>query len=139
LSIDNYTISIYLKIASVLFAATFSLVVLYLPKFLIIAAFIIKHSQLSIYQVNGDSKTELTGNDQHLNRAAKEMYDFTVKAHQGVLPVKKLAKFDFLSIWELKQITLLPTRRIFIISDVSNYESYTLLYIRLKYLFITVI
>ncbi|KAI8881275.1 hypothetical protein K501DRAFT_253457 [Backusella circina FSU 941] len=57
------------------------------------------------------------------------MYDFTVKAHQGVLPVKKLAKFDFLSIWELKQITLLPTRRVFIISDQDHRNAHQYNYV----------
>jgi hypothetical protein len=54
-----------------------------------------------------------------MNHVIKNMLDFTVQAHQGILPVKKWAKFDFLSIWELKHITLVPLRHTFFLSDVS--------------------
>lgn len=55
-------------------------------------------------------------NDNMVDLVAKNLFDFSMQAHEGILPVKKLAKFDFLSIWELKHIILVPVKRYFILS-----------------------
>ncbi|KAI7887263.1 periplasmic binding protein-like I [Mucor mucedo] len=126
LSTENYSISMFLKISSVLFAATFTLVVLYLPKFIIIARHIIKHNKkLSLYRMNTSSEVELTkhtystSSDEkvNLNLVARNLFDFTVEAHEGILPVKKLARYEFFSIWELKHIILVPLKRFFVLSN----------------------
>jgi hypothetical protein len=119
---------VYLKIASVLFAASFTLVVLFLPKFLLIARHIIKNNKsFSLYRRNTESQAELTkrsfsSSDDKLNLSlvAKNMFDFTVQAHEGILPVKKLARFEFFSIWELKHIVLVPMKQFFILASVSS-------------------
>lgn len=125
----NYSIAVFLKISSVLFAATFILIVLYLPKFLLIARHIIKHNKkLSLYRMNTSSEVELTkhtystSSDEkvNLNLVAKNLFDFTVEAHEGILPVKKLARYEFFSIWELKHIILVPLKGFFVLSTVSR-------------------
>lgn len=129
LSIDNYSVAMFLKTASVLFATTFTLVVLYLPKFLLIARHIIKHNKkLSLYRMNTSSEVELTkhtystSSDEkvNLNLVARNLFDFTVEAHEGILPVKKLARYEFFSIWELKHIILVPLKKFFVLSNVSR-------------------
>lgn len=128
LSTENYEIALYLKIASVLFAASFTLVVLFVPKFLLIFRHIIDNNKsFSLYRRNTESQANLTkhsfsslDDNLNLNLVAKNMFDFTVQAHEGILPVKKLARFEFFSIWELKHIVLVPLKRFFILSSVSS-------------------
>jgi hypothetical protein len=92
--------------------------------------------------MNTESQAQLTHNsysstlEENLNLklVAKNMFDFTVQAHEGMLPVKKLARFEFLSIWELKHVVLVPMKRFFILSSVSfkfnmDYEGFTNLYL----------
>lgn len=75
--------------------------------------------------MNTESQAQLTHNssslDENLNLrlVAKNMFDFTVQAHEGILPVKKLARFEFFSIWELKHVVLVPMKRFFVLSGVS--------------------
>lgn len=129
LSAENYTISVYLKISSVLFAATFTLIVLYLPKFVLIVQHIIRNNKsFSLYRMNTESQANLTNkgfdstSDENLNLklVAKNLYDFTVQAHEGILPVKKHARFGFFSIWELKHVVVVPSRQFFILTNVSS-------------------
>lgn len=127
---EYFQIAIYLKISSVLFASTFTLVVLFLPKFLLIIRHIVKSNKnLSLYRMNTESQAQLTqpvhsttmDDNLNLKLVAKNMFDFTVQAHEGILPVKKLARFEFFSIWGLKHIVLVPLKRFFILSDVSDF------------------
>ncbi|KAI8889827.1 periplasmic binding protein-like I [Backusella circina FSU 941] len=135
LSVQNFEIAIYLKIAGILFATTFTLIVLYLAKFIYVVNYIIKNNpKFSLYKVRSESEAELadyTGAiDENLdmNHVIKNMLDFTVQAHQGILPVKKWAKFDFLSIWELKNITLVPLRHTFFLSDKNDHRATQYIY-----------
>ncbi|GAN01001.1 hypothetical protein MAM1_0004c00430 [Mucor ambiguus] len=130
--VESFVTSIFLKISSVLFAATFTLIVLFLPKFLLIVRHIIKsNKKFSLYRMNTESHAELTKQSHsesldenlNLNLVAKNMLDFTVKAHEGILPVKKLARFEFFSIWELKHIVLVPMKRFFILSNKSGMDA----------------
>ena len=73
--------------------------------------------------MNTDSQAQLTHSasmEENLNLklVAKNMFDFSVQAHEGILPAKKLARFEFFSIWELKHVVLVPTKRFFILSNV---------------------
>lgn len=78
--------------------------------------------------MNADSEVELTKpsysssleDNLNLNMVAKNLFDFTVQAHEGVLPVKKMARFEFFSIWELKHIILVPMKQSFVLTDVRN-------------------
>ncbi|KAG2236589.1 hypothetical protein INT48_000143 [Thamnidium elegans] len=126
LSLDDYKVASYLKISSVLFAVTFSLLVLYFPKFIIIMRVILKETtKFSMYRMNADSEVELTKpsysssleENLNLNLVAKNLFDFTVQAHEGVLPVKKMARLEFFSIWELRHIILVPMKRFFVLTD----------------------
>lgn len=75
--------------------------------------------------MNSESQSHLTrpanaesySDNINTDLVAKNLFDFSMKAHEGILPVKMLAKFDFLSIWELKHIVLVPIKRYFILSD----------------------
>ncbi|KAG2232035.1 hypothetical protein INT48_000590 [Thamnidium elegans] len=129
LPLDNYIVSFYLKISSALFALTFSLAVLYFPKFFVIFRVILKETtKFSLYRMNADSEVELTKpsysssleDNLNLNMVAKNLFDFTVQAHEGVLPVKKMARFEFFSIWELKHIILVPMKQSFVLTDKSK-------------------
>ncbi|KAI9268604.1 7 transmembrane sweet-taste receptor of 3 GCPR-domain-containing protein [Helicostylum pulchrum] len=129
LPLDSYLVSFYLKISSALFAVSFSLAVLYFPKFFVIFRVILKETtKFSLYRMNADSEVELTKpsysssleDNLNLNMVAKNLFDFTVQAHEGVLPVKKMARFEFFSIWELKHIILLPMKQSFVLTDKSK-------------------
>lgn len=120
---DNFQVAIFLKIACILFGATFTLFVLFAPKFAYIVRHITKHNKkFSLYRMNSESQSHLNKpnvesfNDNMVDLVAKNLFDFSMQAHEGILPVKKLAKFDFLSIWELKHIILVPVKRYFILS-----------------------
>lgn len=65
------------------------------------------------YSTSSDEKV-------NLNLVAKNLFDFTVEAHEGILPVKKLARYEFFSIWELKHIILVPLKGFFVLSTVSR-------------------
>lgn len=85
-------------------------------------------TKLSMYRMNADSEVELTKpsysssleENLNLNLVAKNLFDFTVQAHEGVLPVKKMARLEFFSIWELRHIILVPMKRFFVLTDVSH-------------------
>ncbi|KAI8341547.1 periplasmic binding protein-like I [Blakeslea trispora] len=129
LPIENYVVRTYLKIGSILFAATFTILVLFLPKFILIVKHIIKsNKKISLYRMNTDSQAQLTkfssfgSTDEslNLNLVAKNVFDFTVQAHEGILPVKRMARYKFLSIWELKHIVLVPMKHFFVLSGKSG-------------------
>lgn len=125
---DYYDISLYLYVSSLMFGSTFTLITIFIPKFVIISRHILQNSKkFNIYRMNSDSQNQMSihstnSMDQNiqLNLVAKNMYDFTVQAHEGILPVKKMAKFDFLSIWTLKHVVLVPFKKYFILSEVST-------------------
>lgn len=125
---DYYDISLYLYVASLMFGSTFTLITIFIPKFVVISRHILQNSKkINIYRMNSDSQNQMSVHstnsmDQNiqLNLVAKNMYDFTVQAHEGILPVKKMAKFDFLSIWTLKHVVLVPFKKYFILSEVST-------------------
>ncbi|CEJ01886.1 hypothetical protein RMCBS344292_15907 [Rhizopus microsporus] len=118
---DYYDISLYLYVSSLMFGSTFTLITIFIPKFVIISRHILQNSKkINIYRMNSDSQNQMSVHstnsmDQNiqLNLVAKNMYDFTVQAHEGILPVKKMAKFDFLSIWTLKHVHegILPVKK----------------------------
>lgn len=78
------------------------------------------------------SRNELTGrpfefetpavdsDDSSNNAVAKNLLDSTTKAHEGILPVKKQARFQFMSIWQLKHVVVIPSRQTFMLMTVSN-------------------
>ncbi|CEG65851.1 hypothetical protein RMATCC62417_02548 [Rhizopus microsporus] len=125
---DYYDISLYLYVASLMFGSTFTLITIFIPKFVVISRHILQNSKkFNIYRMNSDSQNQMSihstnSMDQNiqLNLVAKNMYDFTVQAHEGILPVKKMAKFDFLSIWTLKHVVLVPFKKYFILSEKSG-------------------
>ncbi|KAG1278405.1 hypothetical protein G6F65_007863 [Rhizopus arrhizus] len=95
ISNDDYTISFNLFICSLLFDSE-------------------EQDHMSIHSSNSMDQNI------QLKLVAKNMYDFTTQAHEGILPVKKMAKLDFLSIWMLKRIILVPFKRYFILTDKSG-------------------
>ncbi|KAI8336060.1 periplasmic binding protein-like I [Choanephora cucurbitarum] len=138
LSLEDYAIRTYLKIGSILFAATFTILVLFLPKFVLIMRHIMKSNKnISLYRMNTDSQAQLTGFSSYnstdenfnLNYVAKNLFDFTVQAHEGILPVKKMARYKFLSIWELKHVVLVPLKQFFILSGKSGQKTHLYHYI----------
>ncbi|KAI9255533.1 periplasmic binding protein-like I [Sporodiniella umbellata] len=118
LSDGNYIITLCLNIAAILFGATFTLIVLFVPKLI----FICRHirdtsSRLSLFRMNSQSKMSLSPLGRPLDKMFEDIEDSTLKAHEGMLPVKKVAKLHFFSIWELKRILLVPLQKYFILSD----------------------
>ncbi|OBZ80155.1 hypothetical protein A0J61_11796, partial [Choanephora cucurbitarum] len=86
LSLEDYALRTYLKIGSILFAATFTILVLFLPKFVLIMRHIMKSNKnISLYRMNTDSQAQLTefssynSSDENfnLNYVAKNLFDFT--------------------------------------------------------------
>ncbi|RCI03986.1 hypothetical protein CU098_002568, partial [Rhizopus stolonifer] len=108
LSSDNYIISLCLNIAAILFGASFTLIVLFIPKFLYICRHIHQNSKrLNIYRMNSQSQSQMCVTPMgQIDQVVEEMQDCTLKAHEGMIPVKKVAKLNFFSIWELKRVLL---------------------------------
>lgn len=135
LPIESYQIALYLKLSAMLFAATVTLFVLFFPLLTVISRFIC-FRYLTRPSAAGDICNDSSdgspagqayksyyhpGNTQRFNEnlAAKNLLDFSVQAHEGVLPVKKVTKFNFMSIWELKHVLVIPSNRFFVLMDVS--------------------
>ncbi|CAO3594586.1 unnamed protein product [Absidia cylindrospora] len=149
LPVDLYQVAIYLKLAAILFSATFTFFVLFLTKLIFICKYMATQRWFRIWQIyphqhrkddmneNGDqigSCGELpmapgfqTQSDPNTNNAlvAKNLLDFTVKAHEGILPVKKRARFHFMSIWQLKHVVVIPSKQTFILmTTIGNKAEY---------------
>lgn len=133
--------AIYLKLTAILFSATFTFFVLFLTKLIFICKYMASQKWWNVFprrhlkQLHNDgmgSRNELTGkpfefetpavdSDDSSNKAvAKNLLDSTTKAHEGVLPVKKKARFQFMSIWQLKHVVVIPSRQTFMLMTVSN-------------------
>ncbi|RCH80212.1 hypothetical protein CU098_000875, partial [Rhizopus stolonifer] len=136
MSAQEYKVALWLFIGSLLFGTTFTLLTLFVPKFICIFRHVFRNNkQLNVYNIDSEEHDQISihssnSMDQNiqLKLVAKNMYDFTTEAHEGILPVKKMARLDILSIWTLKRITLVPFKRYFILSsktgqnaDVYNY------------------
>lgn len=134
LPIENFQIAIYLKLIAMLFAATVTFFVLFFPLLTVISRFIwlryfTRPIPGDIYNDSSDGSPAgqayrsyyHPGNTQRFNEnlAAKNLLDFSVQAHEGVLPVKKVTRFNFMSIWELKHVLVIPSNRFFVLMDVS--------------------
>jgi hypothetical protein len=140
LSIDEYQVAIYLKLAAILFSATFTFFVLFLSKLIFICKYISTqrwflfwkayprhHHKHDMDDDRMGSCSELTSayrfetqsdSNAHNALVAKNLLDFTVKAHEGVLPVKKRARFHFMSIWQLKHVVVIPSKQTFVLMTV---------------------
>lgn len=122
----DYVTTTYLQFAAILFGASFTLIALFVPKFTVISKHIHKkwRKLMNAEQVNSNTNPNI-----QLNMVTERTQDFTYEAHEGVLPVKKVTRFDLLSIWTLKRIVLVPFQKCFIISDVSLRLSYNISYL----------
>ncbi|KAG0182904.1 Metabotropic GABA-B receptor subtype 3A [Apophysomyces sp. BC1034] len=138
LSSDNYLVAVYLKIAAVLFSATFTLVVLFMPKFMELWKYMRLRHRLSLWRLhnNNESSGELTRSfrpppnaDPDASTQTKSILDISVEAHEGILPAKKLARFSFMSIWELKHVVVVPLKRYFILMNQSGHKAETYRYL----------
>ncbi|KAI8394060.1 periplasmic binding protein-like I [Radiomyces spectabilis] len=139
LPLNSYFVVIYLRVASILFAASFTLVVLFSPKFIFIMQYLWSNYCTKLwhdrYYHGNDSHGELTAvtcPDTALSHSSgpypshllmKNLLDFSVQAHEGVLPVKKVARFRFMSIWELQHIVLVPLKRFFVLMNQSSHKA----------------
>lgn len=137
MTIDNFLIGFYLKISSVLFAATFTLVVLFFPKLTVILQYIYSEHRMKLWRLgerfyrdrsnsrdefSNNAMTEETSEQMPENLAARNLLDFSVQAHEGMLPVKRVSRFNFMVIWELKHIVVVPLKRFFVLMNVSLYK-----------------
>ncbi|KAI9281054.1 periplasmic binding protein-like I [Sporodiniella umbellata] len=128
MSAEQYTIALWLFIGSILFGTTFTLLTLFIPKLMCICKYIFQSNHLhNLYSTDSDDHDQISihssnSMDQNiqLKLVAKNMYDFTAVSYEGILPVKKLAKIDLLSIWTLKRITLVPYKKYFILSSKTS-------------------
>ncbi|CAO3612652.1 unnamed protein product [Cunninghamella blakesleeana] len=136
LPVEQYTVSIYLKLAAILFSASFTLFALFLPKLILI----FKHMKTqqwfpfwkrypgnqhhhpmddrfaSCSELTSEYRFKTPDNSNATDALiAKNLLDYTVTAHEGVLPVKKRARFHFMSIWQLKQVIVIPSKQTFVL------------------------
>ncbi|KAL0073463.1 periplasmic binding protein-like I [Phycomyces blakesleeanus] len=142
---DNYLVAIYLKLAAILFASTFTLIVLFAPKLVEIVKHITESSSLNIWgkapkshkpnNNNNNNSTSrgdgnITTDEQYStasssefrinNLVAKNLLDFVMEAYEGVLPVKQELRFDLFSMWELKQLMVVPLKRYFVLVNQTD-------------------
>jgi hypothetical protein len=146
LSIDEYQVAIYLKLAAILFSATFTFFVLFLSKLIFIGKYMTTQRWFRFWHIYPQHRhhhkqhdpndldrmgscSELTSayrfetqsdSNAHNALVAKNLLDFTVKAHEGILPVKKRARFHFMSIWQLKHVVVIPSKQTFMLMTVSE-------------------
>ncbi|KAI8343904.1 periplasmic binding protein-like I [Chlamydoabsidia padenii] len=138
LSIDLYQVAIYLKLAAILFCATFTFFVLFLTKLIFIGKYMTsqnwwkKYSRRHHKQYDDDrmgSCSELIGapyqfeKPSDIDNANRTILDLTVKAHEGILPVKKKARFHYMSIWQLKHIVVIPSGRTFMLKTTIGHKA----------------
>ncbi|CAO3596140.1 unnamed protein product [Absidia cylindrospora] len=150
LSTDEYQIAIYLKLAAILFSATFTFFVLFLSKLIFIGKYMTTQRWFRFWHIyphqhrhhhkqhdtDGHDRigscSELTSayqfetqSDSHAHNAlvAKNLLDFTVKAHEGILPVKKRARFHFMSIWQLKHVVVIPSKQTFVLMTTMGHKA----------------
>lgn len=143
LPIQQYLISTYLKLSALLFGATFTLVVLFMPKFSVIMQYVYVQHRKHFWRMGdpryrersnsrdefsrtGMSFVDYSDSSQAVNEnlAARNLLDFSVQAHEGVLPVKKGSRFNYFSIWELHHVVVVPLKRFFILMNVSQLIEY---------------
>ncbi|ORY96447.1 periplasmic binding protein-like I [Syncephalastrum racemosum] len=138
MTIDNFLIGFYLKISSVLFAATFTLVVLFFPKLTVILQYIYSEHRMKLWRLgerfyrdrsnsrdefSNNAMTEENSEQMPENLAARNLLDFSVQAHEGMLPVKRVSRFNFMAIWELKHIVVVPLKRFFVLMNQSGQKA----------------
>lgn len=132
---ENYVIAIHLKMTAVILASTCALIIIFVPKFVSIVRYLYGKHKSKLwrgYRGNrsnsagyfndggyggGSSSQEHNNSD---NMATQNLLDFSVQAHEGVLPVKKMARFNYMSIWELKHVVVVPLKRFFILMNVRD-------------------
>lgn len=132
---ENYVIAIHLKMTAVILASTCALIIIFVPKFVSIVRYLYGKHKSKLwrgYRGNrsnsagyfndggyggGSSSQEHNNSD---NMATQNLLDFSVQAHEGVLPVKKMARFNYMSIWELKHVVVVPLKRFFILMNVRK-------------------
>ncbi|KAI9491860.1 periplasmic binding protein-like I [Zychaea mexicana] len=136
---ENFLTAIYLKLSALLLGATFTLVVIFTPKLVIIIQFLVAKYRDKFrffsrrYRKNGNGSGEEslsapahfedTSDSSHGgsdNLAARNLLDFSVQAHEGVLPVKKVGRFNYMTIWELKRVVVVPLKRFFVLMNKTS-------------------
>ncbi|KAI8971063.1 periplasmic binding protein-like I [Pilobolus umbonatus] len=127
---EYYNVSVYLKLVSIAFGASFTLIVMFLPKLIFIIKHIIQNEKMfNLYRMSSDSQVHLTHNDANdIDMDIVDQYnsDASIQAYEGILPVKKMARLEILSIWQLKHLIIVPQKKYFILSSTigSNSTSY---------------
>ena len=142
MSDENFLTAVYLKLSALLLGATFTLVVIFTPKIVTIMQYLhakyrnrfrffrlrYRNNNYGNHEGNSGEDPLSTHFEDHSgdssnggsdNLAAKNLLDFSVQAHEGVLPVKKVARFNYMTIWELKRVVVVPLKRFFIMMNVS--------------------
>ncbi|KAI9027622.1 periplasmic binding protein-like I [Phycomyces nitens] len=140
LGTENYLVAIYMKLAAIIFASTFTLIVLFAPKLVEIVKHVTESSSLNIWgkskshKPNASTRPEGHTTDEHYSSAsssefrinnlvAKNLLDFVMEAYEGVLPVKQELRFDFFSMWELKQLMVVPLKRYFVLVNQTDQKA----------------
>ncbi|KAI7871480.1 periplasmic binding protein-like I, partial [Spinellus fusiger] len=135
---NAYLVCVYMRIAAILFASVFTLIVLFVPRLLSILKYIKKNNTISfckprkrletINDNNNDDDDDTTSIDDYYPNlssgnhrinvlAERNLLDFAIEAYEGVVPVKKELWLGMFSIWELKKVIVVPFRHYFIIVD----------------------
>ncbi|KAI9302837.1 periplasmic binding protein-like I [Cunninghamella echinulata] len=138
---EQFVIAIYLKLAAILFSASFTLLVLFLPKLILIFKHMSSQCWFSIWnrypgqhphhpmddrfascsELTSEYRFKTPDNSNAQDALiAKNLLDYTVTAHEGVLPVKKRARFHFMSIWQLKQVIVIPSKQTFVLVPTNS-------------------
>ncbi|KAI8341058.1 periplasmic binding protein-like I [Chlamydoabsidia padenii] len=141
LVVDEYQITIYLKLALILFSSTFTFFTLFINKLVYIFKYMSTqrwslfsklyphHKQHDTDDEGLASCSELTSANQFDTQSssnshnAMNLLDHTVKAHEGVLPVKKWAQFNFMSIWQLKHVVVIPSKQMFVLMTTEAHKA----------------
>ncbi|KAI9319938.1 periplasmic binding protein-like I [Dichotomocladium elegans] len=134
LSTDNYYVSVHLKLVAIVLGATCALVVIFVPKLAVIVQYLYSKYRDRLHWRRHETANDYGSahyfddlNDRsdqpHDDLATKNLLDFTVQAHEGVLPVKKLGRFSYMSIWELRHIVVVPLKRFFVLMNKQGGEA----------------
>lgn len=131
---ENYVITIHLKLTAIILASTCALIIIFVPKLISIARYVYGKHKSKLWRGYRGNRSNSAGyfndagygvgsssqenNNNSDNMATQNLLDFSVQAHEGVLPVKKVARFNYMSIWELKHVVVVPLKRFFILMNV---------------------
>ncbi|OZJ02979.1 hypothetical protein BZG36_03141 [Bifiguratus adelaidae] len=121
LNINTYIVTFYIRFICLYITGLVVLGALLIPKI----AQLLQHKCSLKHQAPPTISYRDTGSQSFSNLLSDDGVGFTstLGCHEGLLPCKKERHYSFLSVWELKRVVVVPSKRFFILLNPKSFDA----------------